>query len=107
MIEPGNTPITPEVAYQKLEGHPSWVVERTRIYRDFRLDSFRAAIQFVNQVADLAERLDHHPNIHIHEWCFVQLELYSHLHSVLSRLDVEFAIALDAMLGEGEPGESA
>ncbi|HEV7213816.1 MAG TPA: 4a-hydroxytetrahydrobiopterin dehydratase [Chloroflexota bacterium] len=93
-----NPPITPEVAYRALKDHPGWVVERSRLYRDFRFASFTAAIAFVNRVAELAERLGHHPNIRVHEWCFVQLELYSHLDGALSRRDIEFALALDAML---------
>jgi 4a-hydroxytetrahydrobiopterin dehydratase len=90
-----NSPIAPEVAAEELKEHPLWVVERARLYRDFRFKNFRAAIAFVNQVADLAERLAHHPNIYIHEWCFVHLELYSHAGGGLSRFDVDFALALD------------
>ena len=98
-----NPPIAPEAAAEELKRHPHWVVERSRLYRDFRFPNFRAAIAFVNQVADLAERLAHHPNITVHEWCFVHLELYSHADGGLSRFDVDFALALDAMLGSG-PG---
>ncbi|MGI8915024.1 MAG: 4a-hydroxytetrahydrobiopterin dehydratase [Chloroflexota bacterium] len=101
MSEPGhsaNRTITSEVAYQALKDHPGWVVERSRLYRDFRYESFTAAIAFINRVAELAERLGHHPNIRLHEWCFVQLELYSHLDGALSSRDVDFALALDALL---------
>ncbi|HEX6492568.1 MAG TPA: 4a-hydroxytetrahydrobiopterin dehydratase [Candidatus Dormibacteraeota bacterium] len=91
-------PITPEVAYRALEGHPGWVVERERLYRDFRLGSFIEAITLVNRVAEVAERAGHHPNILVHEWCFVRLELYSHLEGALSDLDVDLALAIDAML---------
>ncbi len=74
------------------------MVRAARLYRDFRFDSFLAAIAFVNRVAGLAERLRHHPNIRLHEWCFVQLELYSHLDGTLSANDVDFALARDALL---------
>ena len=101
MPAPGNSPIAPETAAEELKEHPLWVVERARLYRDFRFNNFKAAIAFVNQVADLAERLAHHPNICVHEWCFVHLELYSHADGGLSRFDVDFALALDEMLGSG------
>ncbi len=98
-------PISPEVAYRALESHPAWVVERHRLYRDFRLGSFTDAIALVNRVAEVAERLGHHPNILVHEWCFVRLELYSHLEGALSDRDVRLAVAIDAMLDNGaEPG---
>jgi 4a-hydroxytetrahydrobiopterin dehydratase len=101
MRAPGNAPIAPETAAEELKEHPLWVVERSRLYRDFRFKNFKAAIAFVNQVADLAERRAHHPNICVHEWCFVHLELYSHADGGLSRFDVDFALALDKLLGSG------
>jgi 4a-hydroxytetrahydrobiopterin dehydratase len=101
-----NAPIAPEVAAEELKEHPLWVVERSRLYRDFRFRNFKAAMAFVNQVAELAERLAHHPNICVHEWCFVHLELYAHADGGLSRFDVDFALALDAMIGSGAGIES-
>ncbi len=94
----GYSPLTPEAVYRALAGHPGWIVERSRIYRDLRFDSFAAALAFVNRVGQLAERLQHHPNIRIHEWSFVQLELYSHLTGNLTQKDLEFALALDELL---------
>ena len=96
-----NAPIAPESAAAELKEHPLWVVERSRLYRDFRFKNFKAAMAFVNQVADLAEGRAHHPNIFVHEWCFVHLELYSHAGGGLSRFDVDFALALDEMIGSG------
>jgi 4a-hydroxytetrahydrobiopterin dehydratase len=93
---PGNSPISPEAAAEALKEHPLWVVERGRLYRDFRFPDFKSAMAFVNRVAELAERLGHHPNILVHEWSFVHLELYSHADGGLSRFDVDFALALDA-----------
>jgi len=95
-MAPRNAPISPELAAGRLRGHPGWVVERDRLRRDFRFDSFGEAMDFVNRVARLAEERRHHPNIRVHEWCFVELELYSHLDGGLSVLDVEWALALDA-----------
>jgi len=46
-----------------------------------------------------AEAHGHHPNIVLHDWCFVRLELYSHLLDCLTLADVDLAIALDALGG--------
>lgn len=107
METPAELTITPEDAYTRLEDHPAWIVERSRIYRDYRFASFRDAVAFVVRVADVAEALGHHPNILLHEWCFVRLELYSHLRDSLTQADVDLAIALDDNLDEsyaGDPG---
>jgi len=99
----GEASISPEIAYRALEAHPAWVVERHRIYRDIRLASFRDAVELINRVAGVAERLGHHPNVLLHEWCFVRLELYSHISGGLSTMDVELAMAIDAEIGPGGP----
>ncbi len=95
--------ITPEDAYRALKAHRSWIVERDRIHRDLRFTSFAAAMEFVDRVAALAETLGHHPNIRVHEWCFVELEIYSHVSGGLTRRDVDLAAAIDALLDD-QPG---
>ena len=90
--------IAPEDVYRALRAHPSWIVERDRIHRDLRFASFAAAMEFVNRVADVAETVGHHPNIRLHEWCFVELEVYSHVSGGLTGKDVELAAAIDAMI---------
>jgi 4a-hydroxytetrahydrobiopterin dehydratase len=89
--------VSPESAASQLEGHPRWVVERGRLYRDLRFASFLEALAFVNQVAEVAERHQHHPNVLIHEYAFLRLELYSHLTGGLSQKDVDLASAIDAL----------
>ncbi len=59
---------------------------------------------FVNLVAGVAETIGHHPNIRVHEWCFVELEVYSHVSGGLTAKDVELAIAVDALLDAATPG---
>ena len=92
--------LSPEDAYRALKAHPAWIVERDRIHRDLRFASFRAAMDFVDRVANVAESIGHHPNIRLHEWCFVELEIYSHVSGGLTRHDVELATAIDALLDE-------
>ena len=91
--------ISPEAAYRALAEHPAWVVELGRIRRDYRFANFSEALAFVNRVGTLAERLQHHPNIRIHEWCYVELELYSHNEGALTDRDLAFAEALETELG--------
>ena len=95
-------PITPEDAYRRLRAHPGWVVERDRLRRDLRLGSFAEAVRLIDRVAGVAEAAGHHPNIRLHEWCFVELEIYSHVTGGLTARDVDLAVAIDALLA-GEP----
>ncbi len=91
-------PLTPEDAYRVLKAHPQWIVERDRVRRDFRFANFIAAIDFIDRVAVVAETVGHHPNIRLHEWCFVELEVYSHVSGGLTGRDVELVVAIDEMI---------
>lgn len=44
----------------------------------FSFGSFVEAIDFVNQVADLAEQANHHPDIHLHDYNKVTITLSTH-----------------------------
>lgn len=92
------TAISPEDALRSLAGHPAWIVERDRLHRDIRLRSFMEAIGLITRVAAIAEAMRHHPNIRLHEWCFVDFEVYSHLTGGISRRDVELALAIDELI---------
>lgn len=90
--------LSPEHAARRLRDHPAWVVERNRLHRDIRFADFNSAIAFIDRVAEVAETLGHHPNIRLHEWCFVELETYSHVTGGLTDSDVQLARALDALI---------
>ena len=59
------TPLTREELDRFLAAHPSWREERGVLVREFQFGSFLEAIEFVNRVARVAERHDHHPDIDI------------------------------------------
>jgi 4a-hydroxytetrahydrobiopterin dehydratase len=42
-----------------------WTETPEALEREFRFDSYRAGIDFVNRVADLAERENHHPDLEV------------------------------------------
>lgn len=54
-----------EVA-RSLENLPDWSFVGGKIFKEFRYRGFRAAVAFVNRVADLAILAGHHPDIEIH-----------------------------------------
>lgn len=94
-------PLSSEDAYMLLVDHKDWIVERNLIYRDFRLENFRSAIDFINKVARIADDVGHHPNILLHEYYFVRVTSYTHLQNGISEKDIELAKAIDASLAGG------
>jgi 4a-hydroxytetrahydrobiopterin dehydratase len=73
------------------------VVDGQKLRHVFDFDTFPAAMDFVNQVADVAETADHHPDIHIH-YNKVILELWTHSVSGLSDKDFELAKKIEELV---------
>lgn len=83
-----------------LVAHPDWQVEESAMTRRFRFADFSAAWGFMNRVALLAERMDHHP-----EWSNVynrvDIRLTTHDARGLSERDARMAAAIDALYAQG------
>lgn len=62
----------------------------SEITATYELVDFVAAIDFVDQVAQEAEQMDHHPDIDI-RWNQVRLALATHSEGGLTQLDIELA----------------
>jgi 4a-hydroxytetrahydrobiopterin dehydratase len=76
----------------ELEG---WTRDGDTIRRTYTLDSFAEAVAFVNRIAELAERADHHPDIDI-RYDRVGCALSTHSEGGLTRRDFDLARQLDA-----------
>jgi 4a-hydroxytetrahydrobiopterin dehydratase len=76
---------------------PDWYVEAGKLTTRRELPSFLAAIGFVQQVATIAEALDHHPDIDI-RWRTVVLAVSTHdAGNAITARDVELARRVDAI----------
>lgn len=67
-----------------------WDVVDGELQKTYRLETFPEAIQFVHLVADLAESLDHHPNILI-EYRNVTLTVSTHDEGGITEKDIMLA----------------
>lgn len=76
---------------------PLWRRDGATIVRDVPTSDFAAAVGFVNAVALLAEKADHHPDILIHGWNKVRLVLSTHDQGGLTILDFRLAAQIDAL----------
>ena len=69
---------------------PGWSVEGGRLQKTFAMPAFLQGIELVRRVAQVAEQMNHHPDIHIH-YRRVRFELSTHDLGGISNLDVELA----------------
>jgi 4a-hydroxytetrahydrobiopterin dehydratase len=72
-----------------------WFRDGRSIVRELKFDDFGQAIAFVNRVADVAETVNHHPDILVHGWNKVRLELSTHSEDGLTQSDLDMAARID------------
>lgn len=74
-----------------------WRQEGEALVRDLKFDDFAQAMAYVNRVADLAEEVNHHPDILVHGWNNVRLTLTTHSAGGLTDNDFQMARRIDAL----------
>ena len=79
-----------ETVDRKLKTMPGWSRKDKEITRIFERRDFLSAMAFVMQVALLAERADHHPDIDI-RWNKVTITLSTHSEDAITTKDIELA----------------
>jgi 4a-hydroxytetrahydrobiopterin dehydratase len=79
-----------------LKAHPGWERRGDEIRRTFTFADFAGSLAFVNRVGELAEAMDHHPDIDI-RYSKVTLALVTHDAGGLTRRDTKLAEEADAL----------
>jgi 4a-hydroxytetrahydrobiopterin dehydratase len=74
-----------------------WRHDGRAIVREWTFADFVQAISFVNRVAEAAEAANHHPDITVHGWNKVRLELSTHSQGGLTEADFGMAARIDTL----------
>ncbi len=82
--------LTDDEVTRQLADLPGWRREGASIVATFETPDFPAAIRLVDEVADEAEQMGHHPDIDI-RWRTTHWSLSTHSEGGLTQLDVELA----------------
>ena len=72
------------------------VVEEHHLERQFTFPDFRSALSFVNEVAELAEEQNHHPDIFL-AWGKAGVKIWTHKINGLTESDFIFAAKVDSL----------
>lgn len=96
--EGGIAPLTKADAEETMKHVPEWILaeDGKTITRDFVFADFKAAMSFVNRVADIAEGEGHHPDMLI-RWNKVRFDLSTHAIGGLSTNDFILAAKINAL----------
>lgn len=95
-----DTALTPEEITQRIVDIPLWTVsdDTQHILREFVFSNFEEALSFVNMVGGLAEEANHHPDIFLHDYKKVSVELTTHSLGGLSPKDFVLAAKIDVLV---------
>ena len=78
-----------------LGARPGWTRRNSVLTRTFEFPTFAAGIAFVNRVAVVADKMDHHPDIDI-RYTKVSFSLSTHSAGGITSRDFALAEAIDA-----------
>jgi 4a-hydroxytetrahydrobiopterin dehydratase len=84
----------------RLKKVPEWAKRSRTIWRTFEFKGFMGSIRFVNRVAALAEKSDHHPDIDV-RWNKVTLTLSTHSEGGITEKDFSLARQCDRSYAKG------
>ena len=98
-------PLTAAQAKALLADVPGWRLARGRLKRTVTFDDFLSAMEFVNEMAAVAEEEQHHPDFRV-SWSRLDIEIRTHAldrgKGGLSENDFILAAKINQLLGERE-----
>ncbi len=90
-------PLTPDELVEALVDLPRWSGDVHALRRTVELPTFRDAVAAISAIADVAEDLDHHPDIDL-RWRTVHLAVVTHSAGAVTPKDLQLARRIDALL---------
>jgi 4a-hydroxytetrahydrobiopterin dehydratase len=101
-LKVGTPKLTADQANVLLLETPEWRLEGDSLVRTLTFPDFRAAMRFVNALAELAEAEDHHPDFTV-RYSKVEVSIWTHTVSGLSENDFILAAKLDRIVRDHLP----
>ena len=93
----GVPPLTNEEIAPLAAEVPAWnVVDEHHLDRTYAFSNFREALDFTNQVGELAEEQGHHPDIYL-AWGKVGVQLWTHKIDGLTESDFVMAAKIERL----------
>ncbi len=74
-----------------------WKEQNNKLVKEYVFLNFIKAIEFVNKIVPLAEKADHHPDILIHSYKKVRIELFTHSKRKITKKDFDLAREIDKL----------
>ncbi len=76
----------------------TWDIKDEKLTKTFTFKDFKEAIFFVNKVADIAESLNHHPDIYIYDYNKVLVSVFTHSEGKITNKDYTLTEKIDTLM---------
>lgn len=88
---PSRDPVAAETAIEAIGADRGWSIAPNpdRLRKSFSFKTFREAFVAASRVADIADALDHHPDL-IVSWGRLDIEIRTHDRDAITGFDIEF-----------------
>ena len=97
--EGGAKPLSPEEAKSKIAGLEGWQIssDGKSLFKEYLMKDFVSAVRFTNGIAEVAEKEDHHPDIHLTGYRKLRIELSTHSIGGISENDFILAAKIEKL----------
>lgn len=68
-----------------------WMIDKGQLAKETTFKDFKEALAYVNKAGNIAESMNHHPDILLHQWNKVKLCINTHDEGGITEKDFEFA----------------
>ena len=85
----------PDEIRKSISAH-GWDYSNKKINKVFNFDTYLDGVEFINKIAPIAERLNHHPDI-ILGYCKVEIGIHSHDMGGVTTKCINLATSIDSV----------
>ena len=78
----------------------NWEESNGKLVRNVKCQDFKEALEILNTIAVIAERMNHHPDMKIFSYKFLSIEVYTHDTNSITEKDYELAKEIVLVLDE-------
>ena len=87
---------------EQLKTIKNWHFENNTIKKEFNFQTYMDSIAFINQLAEISEKNNHHPDMYV-GWCKINLAFTSHDHGGVTKACITMAKAADEIFLRKNP----
>ena len=99
-VRAGATKLAPDTVVAALAALPGWSVDDGALRKAYRFPDWPRTMAFVNAVAEMADRVDHHPELCV-GWGRCTVAWWTHDAGGITQNDLACAARTEALAGAG------